>query len=451
MTAFRLTMNYVVALVIGVITLLTLIYAQATVYLSKQGDGIVLGQTRALMSFPLKDLPDEINKYRSGDLRDVNFFGLFDSNGTIIAGNVTSLPRGLLVDGQPHELTEPGFQPGARALAQRLANGQILFVGYDAKTLTGLRAILLQSLIWSGAIILLGGFTIGALLSFEPLRRVSNIQRISRKIASGDLSQRLPVSGVGDELDVLSMLINNMVSDMEHLMEEVKSLGDNVAHDLRTPLNQLRAHLHRALEEYPVDEPSLAHSHARLVQALVATDVLLGRFRAIQRISEIDSRARSAGMMAFDASSWLFSIVEDFLPVAEESGISLKATIAPGIHLMADRELLAEALYNLLDNALKFTPSGGQIELRLLQLEEGIRFEVQDNGPGIVVEDRSKVLHRFGRSKTAQTIPGAGLGLAIVAAVARVHRYELLLEDANPGLRVVIQTTHEKHELADRT
>ncbi len=118
---------------------------------------------------------------------------------------------------------------------------------------------------------------------------------------------------------------------------------------------------------------------------------------------------------------------------------------------MADRELLAEALYNLLDNALKFTPSGGQIELRLLQLEEGIRFEVQDNGPGIVVEDRSKVLHRFGRSKTAQTIPGAGLGLAIVAAVARVHRYELLLEDANPGLRVVIQATHEKHELADRT
>ncbi|MCY1425916.1 Signal transduction histidine-protein kinase/phosphatase MprB [compost metagenome] len=217
----------------------------------------------------------------------------------------------------------------------------------------------------------------------------------------------------------------------------MRSVGNNLAHDLRTPLNRLRAQLRRMIEDFHCAPPE--RQLARLHEAFDATEQLLGRFRAIQRVAEIDTHSRRAGMKMLDPASLVSSLAADFRPVAEECNITLTTQVQAGPALLADAELLTEALINLLDNAIKFTPPGGTVRIELGQSAAGPYLLVQDDGPGIPAEDREHVLLRFGRCTRDQQVSGAGLGLAIVAAVVRLHGYGLLMEDAAPGLRVVIQ------------
>lgn len=438
-TTFRLTMYYSLTLLVGVIALVSLIYWQIATYLVHQADNNVQGQMRSLLYVKTDDMPKELDRLAIGDVRDVYSLGLFGADGKHLGGDVETLPKDLQFNGKPYELYAPGFQRGSRALARRLPHGQILFVGYDTKTLSRLRSILLNALVWSGALIVLGGLAVGTFLGYKPLRRVGILQVVSQRIAEGDLSQRLPVSRRGDELDMLSALVNQMMEEVERLLDNVKSIGDNVAHDLRTPLNTLRMQLHRTLEQWGQASPE--KQQVRLEKALTATDLLLRRFRALQRIAEIDSQARQAGMSHFSPGELLQEMFENYEAVAEEAGIRLTLSMDQAPPLQADREMLMEALMNLLDNALKFTPAGGTIELRLVRIDHRTRIEVQDNGPGIVEHERESVLLRFDRGQHTQNIPGNGLGLAIVAAVARTHRFQLALEDAAPGLRVVFSTT----------
>ncbi len=436
-TTFRLTVTYAAVLVIVVVSLISLIYWQAADYMVRQGDAIVTGQVRALLYVDANDLPDEIDRLQAGDLRGVIQYGLFSAQGRYLRGKVFSLPPGVMLNGKPHDWLETGFEDGARAVAKRLPNEQILFVGYNAKTLAGLRDIIFDSLWWSAVLILAIGLVLGVLLGVGPLRRVRAVQIISQRIASGDLSQRLPLSGRGDELDALSSLVNRMVSEIGLLLEEVKSVGDNVAHDLRTPLNKLRAHLHRTLEDWSETPDEQLQVHVE--KSLHAADVLLGRFRALQRIAEIDSNARLARMATLNPAPLLEELFEDYQAVAEEEGIRLSLRAEPVPALVADRELLAEAVMNLLDNALKFTASGGHVQMGLRLAMGRVRIEIQDNGPGISSQDRERVLRRFCRGQHDPLVSGAGLGLAIVAAVARAHDFDLCMEDAQPGLRVVLQ------------
>jgi len=435
-TTFRLSVIYSAALLFGVVALVSLIYWQISTYLMRQADGNLQGQMRSLLYLDLDQLPGELDRLAIGDLRNVYYYGLFSASGQHLGGEVQALPKGLPLNGQSHEWRAPGFQQGARALAQKLGQGQILFVGFDTKTLSHLRSILLDALLLSGTLIVLGGLGLGTFLGYKPLRRVARLQVVSQRIAEGDLSQRLPLSRRGDELDMLSALVNQMMEEVERLLDNVKSVGDNVAHDLRTPLNTLRMQLHRTLEQW--DQAPSEKQQVRLEKALAATDVLLRRFRALQRIAEIDNQARSAGMRLFSPGDLLREMFEDYEAVAQEAGIDLTLSLQAVGPLLGDREMLAEALMNLIENALKFTPAGGRVELRLLEDAAGTRIEVQDNGAGIAEAERDSVLNRFCRGQQGQNVAGAGLGLAIVAAVARAHHFELRLEDATPGLRVVL-------------
>lgn len=435
-TTFRLSVIYSAALLFGVVALVSLIYWQISTYLMRQADGNLQGQMRSLLYLDLDQLPGELDRLAIGDLRNVYYYGLFSASGQHLGGEVQALPKGLPLNGQSHEWRAPGFQQGARALAQKLGKGQILFVGFDTKTLSHLRSILLDALLLSGTLIVLGGLGLGTFLGYKPLRRVARLQVVSQRIAEGDLSQRLPLSRRGDELDMLSALVNQMMEEVERLLDNVKSVGDNVAHDLRTPLNTLRMQLHRTLEQW--DQAPSEKQQVRLEKALAATDVLLRRFRALQRIAEIDNQARSAGMRLFSPGDLLREMFEDYEAVAQEAGIDLTLSLQAVEPLLGDREMLAEALMNLIENALKFTPAGGCVELRLLEDAAGTRIEVQDNGAGIAEAERDSVLNRFCRGQQGQNVAGAGLGLAIVAAVARAHHFELRLEDATPGLRVVL-------------
>lgn len=435
-TAFRLTLTYAAALLFGVVALVGLIYWQAAQYMSRQGEAMVLGEMRQLLYLEAGQLPEEIERLQLGDLRRVISYGLFDAQGRHRHGRLATLPENLPVDGKPRDWPSADYRHGDKIVAQRLANGEVMVVGYDAKTLLHFREILIESLFWSAGLILAGGLAVGLLFGIRPMRRVRKVQEISQRIAEGDFSQRLPVVDRGDELDVLSSLVNQMVEQVGQLLDEVKSVEDNVAHDLRTPLNKLRAHLHRTLSDW--DSAPDEQLKARLEKSLDSTDVLLGRFRALQRIAQIRSTARRAGMASFEPRLLLEQLFEDYEAVAEEADISLRLEIEDVAPLLADRELLAEALMNLLDNALKFTPAGGRILMRLAATAQGTRIEIQDNGLGIPYSQREAVQVRFARGQHSPGAKGAGLGLAIVAAVAKTHGYQLLLEDAQPGLRAVL-------------
>ena len=433
-TPFRLTLLYGAAFAIGVVVVLGLTYASTVVFITGQMNQIVVGQARGLDDVPPAALAQTFRELEAQDIRHVYYFGLFRRDGEWIAGNVHRLPPGTPADGRPRELRQPGYQPGARAVVERLPSGELLFVGFDAKVLSGVRAIILTALLWSGGLTIVLGLAVGAVLSLAPLRRIQAMQQASQPILDGELSARLPTSSRGDEIDLLAGIANGMMDEVERLLWAVKSVGDNVAHDLRTPLTRLRALLYRVREETgPSDK------HADMIdQALSETDALLTRFRALQRISEIDRRERRAGFAIVRLQSLVEQIGELYAPLAEQHGQRLVVETDAACEILADRDLLFEAFSNLLSNAVKFTPPGGEVRLKLTRRTQGPRLEVADTGPGVPEGEREAVLERFYRGRQAGLAPGCGLGLSIVAAVARLHNFRLELGDASPGLKVTL-------------
>ena len=433
-TTFRLTVVYGMAFAIGVVAVLGLTYASAVVFITGQMNEIVVGQARGLHDVPPAELAATFRQLEAQDIRHVYYFGLFRRDGGWIAGNVHHLPPDAPADGRPWELRQPGYQPGARAVVERLPSGELLFVGFDAKVLSGVRVIILTALLWSGGLSIVLGLAVGAVLSLAPLRRIQAMQQASQPIIDGDLSARLPTSGGGDEIDLLAGIANGMMDEVERLLWAVKSVGDNVAHDLRTPLTRLRALLYRVQQE---TGQSAAHA-GMIEQALDQTDALLARFNAIQRISEIDRRERRAGFARVPLRTLVEHIGELYQPLAEQHGQRLLIDTQDACEILADRDLLFEAFSNLVGNAVKFTPPGGEIRLRLTKQAEGPRLEVLDTGPGVPEGEREAVLERFYRGRQAGQTPGSGLGLSIVAAVARLHNFTLALGDASPGLKVTL-------------
>jgi signal transduction histidine kinase len=434
-TPFRLTLMNGGVFALAVMALLGLIYWETAGYLARQLDGIVISEAKDLKLGGAERLPERVAQAVAADGRHIEYYGLFSADGIWLAGNVRRLPPSLPIDGKPREIRVPILQPGSRALVERLPWGELLFVGHDALVLSGLRAIIVNALALSGAVILVLGLAAAAALSLAPLRRIEALREASRAALQGQLGVRLPVSPRRDEIDMLAGVANAMMDESERLLWEVKSVGENVAHDLRTPLNRLRALLYRVHQETRLE----GAERQMIDQALAETDDLLTRFRALQRIGEIERRDRQSFFEPVRLQSVLEHVLELHEPLAEDRGVGLDAEIAPDAPTVsADPTLLFEAVSNLVDNALKFTPRGGHVRLRLLVREEGPSIEVVDDGPGVPKGERDSVLQRFYRAKRTGNEPGSGLGLSIVTAIARMHHFTLVLDDARPGLRVAL-------------
>jgi signal transduction histidine kinase len=434
-TPFRLTLVNGAIFAVAVVALTGLIYGRSSGYLTGQIDAIVRSEAHSLAAGNPESLPQRVNQMVAADQRRIGYYGLFSQDGQWLAGNVRVLPPSLRQDGVPREIKAGRLQPGSRALVLRLPWREVLFVGHDALVLSGLREILLNALMLSAAVILLAGLGAAALLSLAPLRRIEHLRGISRAALKGELGVRLPVTRRRDEIDMLAGLANTMMDESERLLWEVKSVGENVAHDLRTPLNRLRALLYRVSQNARLK----GEEGAMIDQALAETDELLTRFRALLRIGEIERRDRQASFGPVRLQNVLEHVRELHAPLAEDLEVALDAELAPDApEVNADETLLFEAVSNLVDNALKFTPRGGRVRLRLLVRPEGPRIEVIDNGPGVPEAEREVVLQRFYRAQRSRNEPGSGLGLSIVSAVARLHHFTLSLDDAGPGLRVAL-------------
>lgn len=438
---FRLTLFYGGLLVVGLAALLWMIYWQTAGYMTGQIDQVLKVEARAFAAGAPEGLPGWIQEDLARDARHINRYGLFSSDGTWIVGNIQTLPPGLVIGGPPRELRlNDGSRPGARAMAVRLPWGEILVVGRDVTQLAEIRHIILRALLWSGGVILIVGAVLGAALSVRPLRRIAAMRAATRAIIDGDLSARLPVAGHDDDLEVLAGLVNAMLDEVQRLVGEVKSAGDSLAHDLRTPLTRLRALLYRVLQQVSLAEPH----QPMLEQAVAETDALLARFRALLRVGELERGQRLAGFTTVDLAQVAEQMSELYAPLAREQGLELIIDVRPAEPVEADPELLFEAVSNLLDNAIKFTPAGGRVRIGLDQTAEGPRLEVADTGPGVPADERTAVLQRFYRSDRDRLRPGSGLGLSIIAAIMRLHGFGLALSDAGPGLRVSLNCWRER-------
>ncbi len=285
------------------------------------------------------------------------------------------------------------------------------------------------------AISLAGGVAIGSAL----LRRVQTASDAARAIMDGDLSQRIPVAGNDDEIDRLADSLNQMLARIEELMENVRHVTSDIAHDLRTPLGRLR----QRLEAARLKERAAGEYEEVIDSAIADTDAVLKTFDAMLRIAQIESGGVRSRFARVDISDIADNVAEIFRPVAEDDGKGLVTDIETGIRVHGDRELLTQLLANLIENALRHTPQGTTVGVGLRMDPVGPCLVVSDDGRGIPEEERHQVLRRFYRLDASRTTPGSGLGLSLVAAVTKLHGAELSMQDNAPGLRVTIRFSRD--------
>jgi signal transduction histidine kinase len=371
--------------------------------------------------------------------------------GEALAGNVTALAPGILDNEGWTETvyrrldeTEPPEHPDHNALVRvfQLPAGFRLLVGRDLDERERLYHIILDAGRWSVAIVVVLGLAGGLFVTRRVLRRVDAMTETTRTIMAGDLGGRLPVAGTGDELDRLAENLNAMLERIEALMFGLKEVSDNIAHDLKTPLTRLQNRSEEALRT----AKSEGEYRAALEATIAESEGLIRTFNALLMIARAESGQARDDMSEFDAAEIAQSIGELYEPLAEQKGITLKVEADTPAPVRANRELVSQALANLVDNAIKYTEPGApavngatpQIVVRALNEGDRIILTVADSGPGIPEADRGRVVERFVRLEQSRSKPGSGLGLSLASAVARLHGGELTLADNQPGLKSII-------------
>jgi signal transduction histidine kinase len=404
-------------------------------YMSSVIDGILHQRLQYLTHLEREQLPEALEQ--TGDTQGMMLYGLFDERGGKVTGNIADFPDGVSIDGVVHMLpggiSKEGLSESirARGLATKLPSGEVLILARSTSVMDQVNTIIIRSLIWGLSLTIIPGLIGGLWLARGPLRRIRTLESAAQPIMRGDLHQRLPMSSRRDELDMLAGIVNSMLEEIERLMSEVKGVCDSIAHDLRTPLTRLRTQLHRMHREAGDDS-----AHGEMIgQAIIDVDSLLDRFRALLRISELEDMHRRAGFTEVNLMRTIDHVREIYTPLAEDKHITFSFDIAPNIPVVrGDPHLLLEAVSNIVDNAIKFTPAGGNIQLRLGANDaDGARIDVIDSGPGIRSSEREVVLQRFYRGVcTSKDVSGWGLGLSIVAAIVKLHGFKLQIVD-NPA------------------
>jgi signal transduction histidine kinase len=442
-TAFKLSLAYLILFSIGAGLVLTRVGARVKEVLDEQIEQTVEAEIRALSE-----------QYAQGGLHQLtnalerrvrapggSLYLLTTHSGEFIVGNIeppTSGPIGgsKLVEMDYQRRGEPGAVHPALMRLFLIPGGFRLLIGHDIEDHQVLRDILRRalgvSLFW---LALVGAFG-GLFVAHRMLERVDVMSASARRIMAGDLNERLAISGAGDELDRLAENFNAMLERISELMTGLREVSDNIAHDLKTPLTRLRNRAEAALRG-----ASDKGEHGEALTAVIEeSDSLIRVFNALLMIARAEAGYSSDNLATFDADAVVSDIVEMYEPVAEEQGAKIESATGPGLTVVGSRELLGQAVVNLVDNALKYGASGEnpKIDVRAKRVGDCVEITVADHGPGIAPADRERVTGRFVRLENSRSRPGSGLGLSMAAAVARLHHGALRIEDNAPGLRVVL-------------
>jgi signal transduction histidine kinase len=353
------------------------------------------------------------------------------------AGNLPSWPREVSdARGMQIASINVGDRMVTTALLHTaLPGGYHLLVGRDINRFEKLEKLFLYGLLGCAATVLVVALLGGLLIRRALLSRIHGISQTTAAIVEGDLSRRLPTPNGEDELDMLAHTVNRMLDQIEQLIQSVRNASNAIAHDLRTPLAELRSRLEELVLTRPVPEETFADIDA----AITDVDRVIGIFNALLRLAEIDSGTRRSGFIEVNVTEVVTEVAEFYQPVAEIKGIALVFASSDGLLARGDPLLLAQAIGNLIDNALKYAQHNGVISVQAKRRSsEIIEIVVSDDGPGIPDAEKSKVVERFYRGDASRGTPGVGLGLSLVAAVARLHGGWLELRDNQPGLRAVL-------------
>lgn len=441
-STFRWLAVFAPIFVISLMVLIVFIEFSVTRAMQSAADSGLRWQLRYFDSTPDGEIGALIERRLEREHRHANYYGLFDTNGKRLAGDIVEMPMGLALDspdvghsdttGVTLTLLGNPSLPVVRVMGERRANGRRLVIARSLNDVTRVRNELTRALIVGGAVCLLANLAAGLLLSLRQMRRVAEMRRTTSLIASGDLNQRLAVRG-RDELDMLAHLVNRMLDEIERLIREIKGTCDGIAHDLRTPLVRLRLQLGYLAEHANGRHDGVASELIEKVRS--EADSVLERFNAMLRISEIGTMQRRSGFGVVVPEMLIDELVGLYQPLAEEKSISLTWRIETVDPLHGDRGLLFEALSNLLHNAIKFAPPGGDVCIAMQRSAAGPVVSIEDNGPGIPVDERDAVFGQFYRAKHTKHVPGTGLGLAIVAAIVRLHDFELRIGGRLQGER----------------
>jgi signal transduction histidine kinase len=369
------------------------------------------------------------------NIDDDAIYLLVDPSMKRITGNLASWPSSVTTVNQGYEL--PVMRAGMKSLAtvQRyeLPGGFHLLIGRDVQVRAQLRKMLTDALLWAVVVVILMA-TVGALVIRSLFRRtLANISATSIAIAGGDFAQRVKLTGHGDEFDQVADVINDMLDRIGRLMDGVRQVSNAIAHDLRTPITRARARL----EDAALHAESADDLRAAIERATIDLDGIVGVFQALLRIAEIEAGSRRSLFARLDLTPLLREVAELYGAVAEERGIVLRLETPDAVPAYGDRAMVHQAIANLVDNAVKFSPDGGTVRLVAL-VTATVLITVEDQGPGIPLADREKATDRFYRGESARSTPGSGLGLSLVLAVAHLHGGTLRLEDNRPGLRAIL-------------
>jgi signal transduction histidine kinase len=377
-----------------------------------------------------------------------NLYLLLDANGRKVAGNLNAMPPALAKGRGSEVFTYTRGSDRANRLAVAIARSvpgnSTLVVGRDVEDQRQFALTIGRVALWSVGLLAALGVGAGLLASRGVLRRIDAVTVASRQIMSGDLTRRIPLDGSGDEIDRLSANLNAMLARIEELMRALREVSDNIAHDLKTPLTRLRNRAEAALREPAGDS---AHRDA-LAKTMEEADDLIKTFNSLLLIARLEGGAVAESMDQADLATIVADVADLYEPVAEEAGLALKLNAPANLIATVNGALVSQAVANLVDNAIKYSAadasavppatSAATVEIRLEARGDTAMISVADRGPGVAPEDRERALQRFVRLEKSRSRPGAGLGLSLVAAVARLHGGSVRLEDNAPGLRAVL-------------
>jgi signal transduction histidine kinase len=435
---FRLTALYALLFAIAVAVLGVIVYQVTAAALEHRLDARIEGEMTALkaafaaggLARLIPDVRAHQQTLSAGPLE----YLLLGADGERLAGNLATMPAQFGWSNIERKDSD-GDVSRHRVLAAALVGGARLAIGANREDTDEVEHTILDAFLSAfGAVVALG-IIVGIALSHALLKRVETIRRTAEAIIAGDFTQRVPVRGTGDEFDRLSLTLNRMLDRITELMESLRQVSADIAHDLKTPL----AHLRQRLETTQRHAQSVEEHNAAIDLAIAQADEILAIFSALLRIAQIEAGTRRADFRDLDLSAVFANVVDAFAPAVADAGKHLDAKIKPAIRICGDRELLTQMLANLIENAIRHTPAGTRIEVSLGCDCSRIVGTVSDNGPGTPAEERERIFQRFYRLERSWSTPGSGLGLSLVKAVADLHGIVLEVRDAEPGFLIVMR------------
>jgi signal transduction histidine kinase len=411
------------------VTLLGFVYLKTKQDLTLRSDRAIVLQMGLLVGLPPRQRLDAINEGLRQDPARVRLVGLFGARGDRIAGNLERQPPDLKIDGTAQNAVADRIdgigpeQQAIRLIARTLPDGNVLLVGRDADEIERIARLVGRVLALGLIPAVLLCIAVGVGLSARARWRIVEVNERVQRIVAGNLRERLPLGNTDDPFSKLAVIVNGMLDEMEELIQSLAGVGHDIAHDLRTPLTRARLMLERGRN----NATTFQQLQAVADRTIDALDQSLSIITAILRLAEIEKNQRSAGFSKVALAALVREVGDMYEPIAEDKRISLIVQSPYELNVYGDRDLLIEAVANLVDNAIKFTPAGGRVEIGLMRSDDETIVRVKDTGSGISEHERDAVLRRFYRSDKIGHTSGLGLGLNLVAAIVKLHGFRFTI------------------------